>query len=162
MNHFWFHSLIDFYFAFYLTASPFTMKHNRPSRSLPLLRSTHKFLLRKVRSVGCILLFRVRCVRKGASSRLFMVKEGKGEGYRTGEGEGRGGRTPSSLGTWRSRISIIAGIKAGASFLRPPRSAFFPFRSPSTPSPFLTFSLSIYLPRPSLLKVLFFGTHNRD
>lgn len=36
------------------------------------------------------------------------------------------GRTSSSLGTWRSRISIIAGIKAGASFLSHVPLSFLP------------------------------------
>jgi len=60
---------------------------------------------------------------------LFVVG-GEG-GYRMGAEE----ENPVvPLGTWRWRISIIAGIKAGASFLRP-RSAFFPFQTSYPPCP---------------------------
>lgn len=79
-----------------------------------------------------------------------MVKEEEGRRGRVIErGQKRKKNPVVPRGTWRSRISIIAGIKAGASFLGPPRSAFFPSWSPSTPS------LPTYLPRSLLLKVLF-------
>lgn len=63
-----------------------------------------------------------------------------GEGYRTGAEE----ENPVvPLGTWRWRISIIAGIKAGASFGHVPLSFL--------PGPFTHPALSFVL----LLKVLF-------
>lgn len=57
---------------------------------------------------GCSLLFRVRCARKGAPA-----------SWPAGSIE-RGQRKKNPVvprGTWRLRISIIAGIKARASFL---------------------------------------------
>lgn len=81
---------------------------------------------------GCILLFRVRRPNWRLGRSWSELSNG-----------GRG-RAPSSLGTWRSRISIIAGIKAGASFLGHVPLSFLP-----GPSYLLSFTGFF------LLKVLF-------
>lgn len=87
---------------------------------------------------GCSLLFRVRCARKGAPA-----------SWPAGSIE-RGQRKKNPVvprGTWRLRISIIAGIKARASFLGRVPLSFLPLPGPT-------------LPRSSLKGP--FSAHNRD